>query len=217
MLQGLDVVIFAVLKRYISEERDRWERETGESVGKVNFLTIFGRAHIRALTPDLAKTAFRKTGLLPFNRDVVLKAQMAPSKESSCKGHLPAPVAPRIGLLADLMKKMSIQTPKTSQEGDERTSDNTAHEHNPVVTSDCRPVFSAVSSALQLGPYLNISRVLNQLAESPLAYLLSPDTQITSELSPPPSAARPFLPPPPVFDLLYEPQTPIERCLLIEL
>ncbi|KZP05299.1 DDE-domain-containing protein, partial [Athelia psychrophila] len=89
VLQGLDVVIFAVLKRYISEERDRWERETGESVGKSNFLAIFGRAHIRALTPDLIKTAFRKTGISPFDRNVVSKDNMAPSKESSCEGRLP--------------------------------------------------------------------------------------------------------------------------------
>ena len=67
LLQGLDVVVFAILKRMLSDERDRWERETGEMVSKSNFLGIYGRAHLRALTPETIKSAFRKTGIWPFD------------------------------------------------------------------------------------------------------------------------------------------------------
>ncbi|KAH7917887.1 DDE-domain-containing protein, partial [Leucogyrophana mollusca] len=87
--QGLDVVVFAGLKQYWSDERDKWEREKGDGITKSNFLTIYGRAHLRALKPGIIRTAFRKTGVWPFNRDVVTDEMMAPSKETSCEGHLP--------------------------------------------------------------------------------------------------------------------------------
>ena len=61
------MVVFAVLKRHWSEERDKWERTKGEGVMKSNFLSIYGWAHLHALTPDLIRTAFRKTGISPFN------------------------------------------------------------------------------------------------------------------------------------------------------
>lgn len=108
LLQGLDVVVFAVLKRILSEERDRYERETGEKISKTNFVTVYGRAHLRALTPEIIKSAFRKTGLWPFNRDVISKEDMAPSKETSCEGHLPATTAPEVAMLAKLMQNMSV-------------------------------------------------------------------------------------------------------------
>lgn len=87
--QGLDVVVFAVLKKCWSEERDKWEREKGEGITKSNFITIYGQAHLRALTPDLIRMAFRKTGVWPFNPTVISEQMMAPSKETSYQGHLP--------------------------------------------------------------------------------------------------------------------------------
>lgn len=74
--QGLDVVIFSILKKDLSEERDKWERETGEKISKKNFLTVYGRAHIRALTPKNIKAAFRKTGVWPFEPSVVTAEMM---------------------------------------------------------------------------------------------------------------------------------------------
>ncbi|KIJ63710.1 hypothetical protein HYDPIDRAFT_68916, partial [Hydnomerulius pinastri MD-312] len=87
--QGLDVVDFTVLKHCWSEERDKWEREKREGITKANFITIYGCAHLQALTPNLIQTAFRKTGVWPCNRDVVSDSMMAPSKETSEKSHLP--------------------------------------------------------------------------------------------------------------------------------
>lgn len=42
--QGLDVVIFSVLKRFIMEEQDKWYRAKGEAMDKNNFLVIYGAA-----------------------------------------------------------------------------------------------------------------------------------------------------------------------------
>ena len=89
ILQGLDVVIFATMKLYLSDERDKWERETGQKISKMNFLAIYGRAHLRTLTAENIKAAFRKTGVWPFNPNVISTEMMAPSKETFREGHLP--------------------------------------------------------------------------------------------------------------------------------
>lgn len=46
VLQGLDVVVFSVLKHFWTIERDRHEHDTGGKVDKSNFLGIYGRAHL---------------------------------------------------------------------------------------------------------------------------------------------------------------------------
>jgi hypothetical protein len=89
------VVVFAIVKRCLDDKRDCWERVTGEKMSKSIFLGIYGRAHVRALTPENIKSSFCKTGVWPFNLSVITLVMMAPSKESSCEGHLPiAPATP---------------------------------------------------------------------------------------------------------------------------
>lgn len=91
MYQGLDVVIFSPLKRRWSEERQAFEGSKRQRVSKRNFVTIYGRAHRHVLTQDLVRTAFKKTGVWPFNANLVTKQMMAPSLETSSQGHLPLP------------------------------------------------------------------------------------------------------------------------------
>lgn len=102
--QGLDVVVFSVLKRAIGEERDMYERSTGEKMNKQNFLKIYGAAHLRVLTPALIKTAFRKTGVWPYDPSVITEAMMAPSKETSCEGYLPIVPPTPIRIVAKLLR-----------------------------------------------------------------------------------------------------------------
>ena len=56
---------------------------------KETFLKIYGEAHIRTLSPELIRKAFEKTGVFPFNLDVISLEIMAPSKETSLEGPLP--------------------------------------------------------------------------------------------------------------------------------
>ena len=109
--QGLDVVVFSVLKRYIREERDKHEQTTGEKFSKSNFLQIYGRAHIRAMIPEIIETAFQKTGVWPYNADFVTLEMMAPSKETSCKSYIPVAPPTPIHVLANLMHKVAISNP----------------------------------------------------------------------------------------------------------
>lgn len=55
----------------------------GRKLSKENFLAVYGAAHIQALIPEIIASAFRKTGVWPFNPKVVTGEMMAPSLESS--------------------------------------------------------------------------------------------------------------------------------------
>ncbi|KAJ7787561.1 hypothetical protein B0H14DRAFT_3505307 [Mycena olivaceomarginata] len=86
--QGLDVVVFRLLKLYWSDEK-KYEWKKHQPVTKENFLAIYSAAHVCALTVETIKTAFCKTGVWPFNREVIMEAMMAPSLETFVCSHLP--------------------------------------------------------------------------------------------------------------------------------
>ncbi|KIK82136.1 hypothetical protein PAXRUDRAFT_154461, partial [Paxillus rubicundulus Ve08.2h10] len=90
--QGLNVVIFGPLKKSWSEEQDQFKSSMGQWVTKQTFISVYGKAHQKVLTPELIRTAFAATGVWPFNPDIVMKEMMAPSLETSSQGCLPLPV-----------------------------------------------------------------------------------------------------------------------------
>ena len=107
--QGLDVVVFAVLKHYLGVERDTMLHTTGKAIDKSNFLEVISKAYITALTPQLIKTTFRKTGIWPFNPNVITAEMLAPSKETSVESHLPVPTSSQpVKILADMLQKLQI-------------------------------------------------------------------------------------------------------------
>jgi hypothetical protein len=63
------------------------------------------------MTPEIIESAFRKTGVWPFNADFVTLEMMAPSKETSCESHLPVAPPTPIRVLANLMRKVAISNP----------------------------------------------------------------------------------------------------------
>ena len=103
--QGLDVVVFAVLKHYLGVERDALLRTTGNAIDKGNFLQVISKAYITTLTPELIKTAFRKTGIWPFNPNVITAEMLAPSRETSVESHLPVPTSSQpVQILAAMLQ-----------------------------------------------------------------------------------------------------------------
>lgn len=112
--QGLDVVVFAPLKRAIRKQRDAHLRE-GESMDKSNFLTIYGKAHLQAITSALITEAFDKTGVWPFNPAVVTPEMMAPSRVTALDGGLPIPPATPVRIIARLIHDLT----DADEEGDD--------------------------------------------------------------------------------------------------
>jgi len=109
IFQGLDVVIFAILKLYLAQERDELLRSTGKAIDKSNFNMVYAKAYTRALTPENIKSAFRKTGIVPFNPDVITPAMMAPSKETSCEAHLPVESSEGVKAIAKMLSKLQLR------------------------------------------------------------------------------------------------------------
>jgi hypothetical protein len=100
--QGLDVIIFAPMKKRWSEARDNWERR-GHTVDKTNFLAVYAEAHVKTLTPENIKAAFRKTGVIPFNPDVVTPDMMAPSQGTSTHATVPIQQSSPIKMMSEMV------------------------------------------------------------------------------------------------------------------
>ena len=140
MYQGLDVVVFGPLKADYGNSRDELLRETGEAISKENFLKIYGEAHLRVLKPDLIRTAFRKTGIVPFDRTAISKDMMAPSQDTSYKVYTPIVPPTPIRIVTDLLVNaiqpainQSDKNPLSREKEVEHTSvEHTSHQSYPV-------------------------------------------------------------------------------------
>jgi hypothetical protein len=91
VLQGLDVVCFAKMKTEFRKEIQVFEDLHLANVGKKDFAGVFGRAYLRAFTPETIKAAFAATGLHPFNPEAITEKQMKPSLPTSTESSFPLP------------------------------------------------------------------------------------------------------------------------------
>lgn len=92
-LQGLDVACFGIMKEYFSQEIELFEEQHGYGITKDDFAGVFGRAFLRAFTKLTIMAAFAKTGIHPYNPDVIADSQMKPSQTTSIKASFPLPQA----------------------------------------------------------------------------------------------------------------------------
>lgn len=115
--QGLDVVIFSVLKRGWSDKCDKFEK-SGPAISKVNFLGVYAKAHVCAFTKENILSAFRKTGMVPFNPDVITDAMMGPSLETSISTRLPLNLASTIQEVVDLLSHHRARKHHSEEEQD---------------------------------------------------------------------------------------------------
>jgi hypothetical protein len=171
--QGLDVVIFSVLKRTWSEERDKFER-SGPVVSKTNFLSVYARAHMRAFTQANILAAFAKTGIVPFNPDVVTAAMMAPSLETSTSSHLPLALASPVQEIVDLISHHQACKHKRAEEEDNSACKCGARPDNLRSPQPRTPSQGPSSPQLVIhSPYTPVQRALNGLASTSASFLVS--------------------------------------------
>ncbi|CAA7258476.1 unnamed protein product [Cyclocybe aegerita] len=131
--QGLDVVIFSLMKQRFSENRDKLFRETGQEISKENFLKVYGDTHLAILQLELIKKVFSKTGIIPFNRDVISADKLAPSCDTSFRHYTPVepPAAVRImtELIIDTLQPIFItSSPNNDSDTDSEGEDEGASE-----------------------------------------------------------------------------------------
>jgi hypothetical protein len=74
LLQPLDVVCFQPLKHYHGEAIDHAVRTGDTEFTKVEFLAAFDKIRHQTFKESTVKSAFRKTGLIPYDPTIVINA-----------------------------------------------------------------------------------------------------------------------------------------------
>ena len=82
-LQGLDVVCFAQMKQAWTEAVTDFKDVMGHGVNKNDFVGVFGTVFVKAFIPETIKSAFKATGIYPYNLDVITEEQMKLSEVTS--------------------------------------------------------------------------------------------------------------------------------------
>jgi hypothetical protein len=72
-------------------------------VTKLNFMAVYAKAHTCTFTESNIWAAFAKTGVVPYNPDVVTTQMMAPSLMTSTTSLLPLGLASPVREVVDLI------------------------------------------------------------------------------------------------------------------
>jgi hypothetical protein len=83
ILQGLDVVVFSVLKQAWDQARKEYEARTGRGVTKQTFLGVLAVAWMSVMTVELIRAAFAQTGVFPFNSDIITADKLSTSRATT--------------------------------------------------------------------------------------------------------------------------------------
>jgi len=158
--QGLDVVVFSILKHTWSDERDRFEAR-GPAVTKLNFLAVYAKAYARTFTESNIRAAFAKTGVVPYNPSVITMEMMAPSLETLTTSLLPLGLASPVWEVVDLISHHNARKRK----------------HQEMANLEEGPGATAGSS-----PYTPVRCALASLATTSASFLVS-DSPIRSSVA----------------------------------
>ena len=93
LLQPLDVVTFGQYAAEYSKALDNASRRGITGVDKELFMQLFQEAHKEVFTNRLCRSAFRSTGIYPYNPDAILKNLPELNADENCIGTHP-PTAP---------------------------------------------------------------------------------------------------------------------------
>ena len=150
--QGLDVVIFSALKRRWTDARDTYERQYGRKVDKSNFLSVYATAREEAFTSGNIIAAFRKTGVVPFNPDMITEDMMAPSRTSSSQSILPLTQQSPIRVMVDMIHRQLARELVAEEEENREDQDS---DEGPPTTEVNSPILVAIEELqLTLGRHL---------------------------------------------------------------
>ena len=93
VLQPLDVAVFGSFKScYYSLCQDFMRKHIGSKITRYNICEIACRAYAKSNTPANITSAFRKTGIYPFNPTVITPSLLAPSVVQSRSAHTAATI-----------------------------------------------------------------------------------------------------------------------------
>jgi hypothetical protein len=88
--QPLDVGVFSPLSKRWVLECEAVVEETGQKICRGDFIKMYMKVRDEVISPDIVKTAWRKTGLDPFNPNIFTPVDFAPSRPYSTHAHFPS-------------------------------------------------------------------------------------------------------------------------------
>ena len=91
LLQGLDVAVFGALKSHWKKLRSDYAREKQRAITKPDFMNLYAEAAKLTFTTDIIHSAFRTTGVYPFNRHAIELSRLETVAESSITGSFALP------------------------------------------------------------------------------------------------------------------------------
>ncbi|PVF93051.1 hypothetical protein CPB86DRAFT_819135 [Serendipita vermifera] len=80
---GLDVVLFAPFKKAWTAAVHAYSMQTGSALTKSSFILVLDTAVKKSFTKENIQMAFKKTGVRPFNPDIITPQMLAPSEVTS--------------------------------------------------------------------------------------------------------------------------------------
>ena len=83
LCQGLDVTVFGIHKVHWAQECEKFEQETGRTIQKEDILLVHACTIQCTFKRETILSAWEKTGLCPFNPDVITPDMVAPSTATS--------------------------------------------------------------------------------------------------------------------------------------
>lgn len=105
--QGLDVACFGTMKKYWHEACEAYESVANKRVSKAKFLEVFADPYRKAFTSDLIKSAFRRTGVVPYDPSVISPEMLAPSEATSFAALLPLTVPSAVAGVLDCARRLA--------------------------------------------------------------------------------------------------------------
>jgi hypothetical protein len=165
-LQGLEVVCFARMKEIWKAEISTFEQSHGRGVNKEDFVEVFGKAYLKAFTPETVKAAFSATGIFPFDRTVITEEQMKPSETTSTKGGFPLPQPSPVRAVLEAYNTYWSATSTAAIEAHAPSSTPSTPTHNvaDTITNTC----TSHTSHIPFSTPTHATRLsLSSLAKSP--------------------------------------------------
>jgi len=79
LLQPLDVGVFGPFKNYYNSEcASFFTKNMGQQIARYELCTLASRAYLKSMTPANIQSAFRKSGIFPYAKDVVTIQKLFP-------------------------------------------------------------------------------------------------------------------------------------------
>jgi hypothetical protein len=192
------------MKEAWKEEIHKFEELHRTKVTKGDFTEVFGKAFLKAFTEDTIYSAFEKTGVYPFNPEVITEQQMKTSEPTSTIGSLPIPLPSPVRAIMAVFNHRNLTAFDISVD---------THTHNPEPSHPHDPELrlNALDSAVDPSLFTPTKRMrimAGALAGTSTGSFVIDKPRITSaQVIGSPVFERPAIIPDPDWSLLQQPPT----------